>query len=95
MIKKYIYIILFVFLGILLQFLVHSGVEMLYIHLLQSNFETWSFGLSWADWWRVHNIATVILLLLGIAAGFWAGKHFWEKIYGGNNKMSSIKDAGR
>ena len=95
MIKKYIYIILFVFLGILLQFLVHSGVEMLYIHLLQSDFETWSFGLGWADWWRVHNIATVILLLLGIAAGFWAGKHFWEKIYGENNKMSSIKDAGR
>ena len=80
--KKYIYIVLFVLLGILLQFLVHSGVEMLYIHLLRTNFETWSFGLSWADWWRVHNIATVILLLVGIAAGYCAGKHFWKKIYG-------------
>ena len=83
--KKYIYITLFVLLGILLQFLAHSGIEILYINLLQNNFEAWSFGLSWVDWWRVHNIVTVILLLLGIIAGFWAGKYFWKKIYDKNS----------
>ncbi len=84
--KKYIYIILFVILGILLQLLIHSGAEILYIHLLRNNFEAWSFGLGWDDLWRVHNIATVALLLLGIVAGLCAGKRFWKKIYGKNNK---------
>ena len=92
--KKFIYITLFVFFGILLQFLVHSGIEILYIHLLQNNFEAWSFGFSWDDLWRVHHIATGVLLLLGISAGFWAGKHFWRKICG-KGDMPSIKDAGR
>ena len=84
--KKRIYVAIFVLFGILLQFIIHSGIEILYINLLQNNFEAWNFGLSWDDLGRVHNIATVILLLLGMAAGFWAGKYFWKKIYGRNNK---------
>ena len=86
--KKRIYITLFTFLGILLQFVAHSGIEILYIHLLRSDFEMWSLGLGWDDWWRVHAIMTVVFLLLGIVTGLWAGKYFWKKIYGTNNKLN-------
>ena len=84
--KKNIYIILFVLLGVSLQFFVQSGIETLYLNLLLNDFETWSFGLSWSAWWKVHHIMTGVLLLLGMAAGFWAGKHFWKKIYGKDSK---------
>jgi len=84
--KKLIYLISFTVLGILLQFLIHAGVEIWYINLLVGDFPKYSFGLSWNQWFIIHHIATVILLILGAALGFLAGKFFWRKIY--ENKKS-------
>jgi hypothetical protein len=79
--KKTIYIILFTFLGILLQFLVHAGIEIWYIGLLTGNFSRYGFGLSWSQWFIIHHIATVILFLLGTLFGFLQGKYWWQRIY--------------
>ncbi len=79
--KKAIYITAFVALGLLIQFLVHAGVEIWYIGLLLRDFAKYGFGLSWADWWIIHYIGTIVLLAGGALFGFWQGKFWWKKIY--------------
>ena len=79
--KKKIYIILFIFLGILLQFLIHSLVETWYIGLLISDFPKYSLGFSWPQWFIIHHIGTVILFVAGVLFGFWQGKFWWRRIY--------------
>lgn len=79
--KKKIYIIAFTILGILLQFLIHAGIEIWYIGLLLSDFQKYSFGFSWQQWFIIHHIGTVILFIAGASFGFWQGKFWWRKIY--------------
>jgi len=79
--KKTIYIILFTFLGILLQFLIHGLIEIWYIGLLTNNFTKYSFGFSWPQWLIIHHTATVILFIAGALFGFWQGKYWWRRIY--------------
>lgn len=79
--KKTIYIAAFTILGILVQFLVHVVIEVWYIKMLITNFNKYNFGLSWQQWFTVHHVGTVILLILGAALGYWQGKFWWKKIY--------------
>ncbi|KPJ71321.1 hypothetical protein AMJ50_02400 [Parcubacteria bacterium DG_74_3] len=79
--KKTIYIAAFTFLGILLQFLIHALVEIWYIGLLTQDFSRYSWGFSWSQWFLIHHIGTVILLVAGIFFGFWQGKFWWHRIY--------------
>lgn len=80
--KKIIYIICFTFLGVLLQFLIHAGIEVLYIKLLLSDFQKYSLGFSWNQWLTIHFIATIILLVIGVLFGFWQGRYWWKRLYG-------------
>jgi hypothetical protein len=77
--KKVAYISLFVLLGIVLQFIIHALIEMGVIKLLTSDFEKYSLGLSWENWYLIHHIGTVILLVVGVLFGLWAGFYFWKK----------------
>jgi len=79
--KRNIYIFAFVVLGILLQFLVHAGLEIWYIGLLIPDFDTYSLGFSWEQWIMIHTIGTVILLIVGVLLGLWQGKYWWKRIY--------------
>ena len=79
--KKRIYITAFVLLGVLLQFLVHGLVEQWYIGLLIDDFGAYSFGLSWQQWFFVHQSGTLVLLIIGILFGFWQGTFWWKKLY--------------
>jgi hypothetical protein len=79
--KKKVYIALFIFLGILLQFLIHAIVEISYIVMLNADFEKYSFGFSWNQLYIIHHIGTFFLLVAGISFGLWQGKFWWKKIY--------------
>ncbi len=78
---KIIYVALFTFLGILLQFLVHGLFERWYINLLVSDFSKYGLGFSWGQWFTIHQIGTPILFIAGALLGFWQGKFWWRKIY--------------
>jgi len=84
--KKRIYITAFTFFGFLLQFVIHGLVERWYIGLLVRDFGTYSFGLSWEQWFFIHHLGAVILLIGGIIFGYWQGTYWWEKLY--ENKTS-------
>ena len=79
--KRKFYIAAFVFLGILLQFLIHAWIEIWYIDLLLTDFQKYGFGLSWESWEMIHHGLSVVLLLSGGIFGFWQGKYWWKRIY--------------
>ena len=79
--KKFIYISLFVVLGILLQFILHAVLEIWYINLLTSNFAKYSLGFTWDEWYVVHHVFTAILVILGIIFGYFTGNYSWKKVY--------------
>lgn len=84
--KKTVYIILFILLGVELQFLIHAFTEMWYINLLLRDFPTYGLGFTWRQWFIIHHIASTILLIAGAALGFWQGNYWWRRIYGGSQK---------
>ncbi|MDO8523086.1 MAG: hypothetical protein Q7S12_02265, partial [bacterium] len=79
--KRIIYIALFTFLGIILQFMAHALIEIWYIGLLLADFPKYGFGLSWQTWLNIHAVLTILF----IAAGAWIGRkegiYWWRKIY--------------
>ncbi len=79
--KKKIYIILFVSLGIILQFLIHALIEIWYIGLLISDFQKYSLGFSWPQWFLIHYIGTAVFFIAGVIFGLWQGKFWWHKLY--------------
>ena len=79
--KKIAYITLFIFLGILFQFLIHSLVEIWYINLLHINFSKYSLGFSWNELFLIHHLLSIVFLIIGALLGFWQGKFWWHKIY--------------
>jgi len=79
--KKFLYIFLFVIFGVLISFLVHAAIEMPVIYVLIQKYEPVRYGFSWSQWFLIHQIFTVITLIIGIGVGYWLGQHWWNKIY--------------
>lgn len=79
--KRIIYIALFTFLGIILQFMAHALIEIWYIGLLLADFPKYGFGLSWQAWFNIHAVSTVLFLLVGTWIGRKEGIYWWRKIY--------------
>ena len=83
--KRKLYIALFIVLGIILQFIIHAVVENWYIGFLVKDFAKYGLGLSWDTWFLIHHVATVILVIAGIIFGYFQGKYWWRRIYGGTD----------
>ena len=79
--KEFTYLLAATFLGVLLSFLVHALIEMPVIWLLTSNFETFSLGLTWSQWYTVHTVFGIVLFLVGIIGGFQLGRYWWRILY--------------
>lgn len=62
--------------GVMIQQLIHALLEIWYINLLIKNFNRYSLGLTWADWFIIHNIGSFILLFLGLWFGYKIGKKY-------------------
>ncbi|MFA5742473.1 MAG: nuclease-related domain-containing protein [Candidatus Paceibacterota bacterium] len=79
--KKAVYISLFVFLGIELQFLVYFLIEAGHIALMNNDFQKYSLGMS-LDWWlSAYSMGAIVFFFLGALFGFFQGQHWWEIIY--------------
>ncbi len=79
--KKIVYIVAFIILGVLLQFLLHSLLEQSYIYFLLKDFNTFSLGFNWEQLYIAHKIITVLFLVAGALFGFLQGKYWWKYIY--------------
>lgn len=81
MLKKYIYIFLFVVFGGITGFLIHAALEILIINLLSLDFAKYGLGLTWQTWFTIHSIGSIILLIAGVAFGWQQGNYWWKYVY--------------
>ncbi len=79
--KRTLYIFLFTLLGAMLSLLVHAAIEIPVINLLVEDFEKYGLGLTWQQWYMIHSVGSIALLLLGIIFGYRQGKHWWRVMY--------------
>lgn len=79
--KRIFYISSFTFLGVIVQFIIHTLIEIWYIDLLLSDFDRYGLGLSWSSWYLIHHILTALLFASGAGLGFWQGALWWKRIY--------------
>jgi hypothetical protein len=76
-----VYIAAFIILGLLLSTILHAAIEIPVINLLVSDFDRYSLGLTWQEWFWVHHVATILVALAGLWFGYAQGKHWWQVIY--------------
>jgi hypothetical protein len=80
--KKYIYIISWVVLVLLLSFLAHAGLEIATINyaaqneIILTNYTAFGYGYC-----VLPTIVQITLILSGIVGGFLLGRYFWRTIY--------------
>ena len=79
--KKYFYYGLFTVLGILVSTIIHALIEIPVIRLLLSNFNRFGLGLTWREWYVIHDVVGTLLFILGAYLGFLQGKRWWRIIY--------------
>lgn len=79
--KKSFYIFCFIVLGVILQQIIHTVVEIWYIKLLIGNFEKYGFGWSWDTWFMIHHIGGALLFIAGAFWGYIMGRKCWVWVY--------------
>jgi hypothetical protein len=78
--KKTIYIILTIILGLVLSFFVHAAIEIIYInHLLEKGNLPEPSSLTHQCY--LPSALQIILLLAGLLGGYFLGHFWWQKIY--------------
>jgi len=80
--KKTIYLILSVILGIMISFIIHGLMEIVYLnwveksgHLVAWNSVLGKGSCALSDWVKYG------LLILGIIGGYLLGRHWWQIVY--------------
>lgn len=79
--KRLFYIGAFTFLGILLATLVHAGVEIPLLSMMESQLEMSGRSVLADNWWLIHGWGGKLLWLGGALGGMVAGRRFWQILY--------------
>ncbi|MFA6097156.1 MAG: hypothetical protein WC788_06015 [Candidatus Paceibacterota bacterium] len=80
--KKFVYVALFMLLGVLVGFIVHAVAEIWYAGLLILNFKKYGRGLSWVELYFAHQIISFLFVFLGAVSGYLQGLFWWKVVYG-------------
>ena len=76
-IKKIAYLFFWAILGIILSFLVHALIELIYLNWAEKQGRVVSFYHGCA----LSPFIQIAILVIGICGGFAAGCFWWQKIY--------------
>ena len=81
--KRIVYILLTMFLGLLLSFFVHVALEMPSLtYIVEGGAQVGLVPLlTWVQWVPVHRYSTIIIALGGIVGGWFLGRHWWYIVY--------------
>ena len=81
MIKKYVYIGAFGFLGYLVSLLVHAGIEIPALGWIMGEAGEYGNNWVWQNWEMLHRGASIAITLLGVGGGLYLGQRFWQILY--------------
>lgn len=79
--KKYFYIIAFMFLGLLVSLLVHALVEIPTLAIITRDPDAMVGNYVWQHWWLFHGIGGRVLTAAFVLFGFILGRKFWQILY--------------
>ncbi len=79
--KRVFYIAAFAFLGVLLATLVHAGLEIPLLAVMEYQLEMTGRSFLLDHWGLIHGIGGKILWLCGAVMGSIAGVKFWRILY--------------
>lgn len=79
--KRILYIVLFISLGLLVATLLHAIIELPTLSLITGNFEHYQHSFIWQHWKLVHGVGGAILWILGAIVGYWCGVKGWQILY--------------
>ena len=77
--KKIVYIILWIFLGLILSFIFHAVIEIIYLSWAKENNAPIHWVLNGAC--ALPSWLIILLPVLGIIFGIWLGLIAWRKVY--------------
>ena len=78
--KKAIYLLSATILGVLLSFLVHAGIEMIYLNWALKAYDT-GYVVTFYGGCALPPILQAVLLVAGVVGGFLLGRWWWQKVY--------------
>lgn len=78
--KKLLYIALFTVLGVLVSTLLHAGIEIPLLAMMENQVMTGDSFLA-DHWWLIHGLGGQLLWLAGAVVGFILGRKFWQILY--------------
>ncbi|MBU1046370.1 hypothetical protein KKH36_01145 [Patescibacteria group bacterium] len=87
--KKIVYVSFWVFLGLIVNFIFHGFLEMSEIkyaftqELIPYNIKFLGIG----GYCALPIGAQLVILLIGVFGGLWAGLYFWDKLYTKSGKL--------
>ncbi len=76
-IKKIVYLFFWVILGVILSFLVHALIELIYLNWAEKQGKV----VSWYNGCALNPFLQIAILVIGVCGGFVAGYFWWQKIY--------------
>lgn len=79
--KQLLYRILVIALSVIIGVLVHAAVEIPIISLLVHDFPRYNLGLTWQQWYLVHNVWSIVTFVGGALFGLWLGARWWQLVY--------------
>lgn len=79
--KKIIYLIASTFLGLLLSFIAHAGIEMVYLSWALKAYDTAGYPVTFYGGCALPPAFQAFIWVLGIVGGFFLGKFWWQKVY--------------
>jgi len=77
--KKIIYLGLATILGLLLSFILHAGIESIYLKYAKNI--TWHHGCALPYWLQIG------LVLAGLIGGYFLGRFWWRLVYIENKRL--------
>jgi hypothetical protein len=81
-IKKIFYIILTIFLGLLLSFIVHALAEVIYLnYAFKNELEIQASYFLGVGWCALPILVQYTFPVLGIAGGYFLGIYWWDLVY--------------
>ena len=78
--KRRVYIFLTIILGIILSYIVHAGVELLYLKVAGFENVTWYMHWGFAPC-SLPPFVAYSILLIGIIGGYFLGRFWWQLVY--------------